>query len=140
MSNLWQFRAAESDDLPLIFSSWLKSYRDYSTVSGCPNGIYYDRFHGLISNILSNPATLCIVACDPNDSKSIFGYVVAELGQASMTFHWCYVKHPLRNFGLARALEAEINSVKVDKTYYSSKSRLARKEYIYNPFELWKFL
>lgn len=140
MSNLWTLRAADSDDLPLIFSSWLKSYRDYSTVSGCPNGIYFGRFHGLISNILSNPATITIVACDPNDAKSIFGYVVAELGQATMTFHWVYTKHPYRNFGLARALETEINSVKVDKTYYSSKSRLARKEYTYDPFKLWEKL
>lgn len=138
---LWKIRQADSDDLPFIFSSWLKSFRNYSSVAGVPNTVYYDKQHKLISRLLSKPTTIAIIACDPEDAKTIYGYAVAEVDASNMVLHYFYVKHPLRGFGIAKALEAELNTVNVTQTVYSSKTRhVAKRNYIYDPYTLWRHL
>tara|TARA_R110000868_G_scaffold148576_1_gene370549 strand:+ start:412 stop:708 length:297 start_codon:yes stop_codon:yes gene_type:complete len=93
-----------------------------------------------LSNLLSKPTTLVIIACDPNDDKTIYGYIVAELDQAAMILHWVYTKHSFRNFGMAKAMLAEIQTVDVKETRYSTKSRHSGGDMVYDPFTLWRHI
>lgn len=136
---LWKLRQSRDEDQSFIFSSWLKSYRNCSVAAGIPNTIYFDKQHATISRLLEKPTTLAIVACDPNDESTIYGYIIAELDASDMVLHWIYTKHSFRGFGLARALVDEIATVKVDRTYYTTRTRQASdKEMIYDPFKLWR--
>jgi hypothetical protein len=141
MSNLWALRAAESDDLPFIFSSLLKSHRNNSTVSGVSNSIYYDQQHKLVSNLLQNPTSIVIVSCDSTDPKTIFGYIVAEVAQDAVILHYVYVKHAVRGFGMARALVSEVMTIPHTSVTYTSRNRnIKDPTWVYNPYKLWEHI
>lgn len=138
---LWKLRQARVEDQSFIFSSWLKSYRNYNVVAGIPNTTYFDKQHRLISRLLEKPTTLAIIACDPDDESTIYGYIIAELDTSGMVLHWVYTKHSLRGFGVAKALVDEIATVQVDRTYYTTRTRQAAdRDMIYDPYLLWRHL
>jgi len=139
---LWTLRAPDSEDLNFIRNSWLKSYRDNPAVSTVPNTTYYRRFHAIIDNLIADPNTRCIVACDPGMPGQIFGYAVGELDGADLDIHWIYTKHTFRNFGLMRAMEAELKKLPHTKVCYSTRTKITDKlnssrQYEYDPFLLW---
>lgn len=142
---LWKLRQynAKTDE-SFLFNSWLKSFKDAIPVSGVTSTIYYSGMHDVIAGILSNPATTVVVACDPNDDDTIFGYAVGQQVGAALVFHWVYVKHTFRNFGIGRNLEAAVkNKVPHESIAYTLRTKLTdiltRKDaYVLNPFILWK--
>jgi len=142
--SLWKLRAVTTEDLPFILSSWPKSYRKHLPVQGVPDTVFYDKFHKLVSHLIENPTALIIIACDPEDDSTIFGYAVSEFDQAivnpPLIFHWIYVKHSVRNFGIGRALEAKLKTIEHSGLINSTRSALASSEYVYDPFTLWKFI
>lgn len=137
---LWSLRPLVPSDIPFVFNSWLKSYRESPQVVGVPNTVFYDKFHQVIEQIL--PKSVVIVAHDPEDQSIIYGYVVAEYTGRDLVFHWVYVKHPFRNFGLAKALEQEILTIAHQSVYYTPRTRtidsiMKSRNYTYDPFLLW---
>lgn len=137
---LWVLRPLTAEDIPFVFNSWLKSYRESPQVVGIPNTIFYDKFHKVIEEII--PKSVTIVAHDPEDPKLIYGYIVVEYTGKDLVFHWAYVKHPFRGFGLGKALEQEILTISHDKVVYTSRTRttdslMRSRNYLYDPFILW---
>jgi GNAT superfamily N-acetyltransferase len=98
----WLLREARESDLPFVFNSWLKAYRDAGAVRGVPNTAYYNGQHDVIDEILHTAGVTCIIACDPKDTDQIFGWAV--LVKEDKTVHMVYVKQPFRLFGIAKAL------------------------------------
>lgn len=128
-------RAARGEDLPFIFNSFLKSYRDAPAVSGVPNTLYYDGQHALIERLLKDGKA--IVACATDDPEQIMGY---GIGGASV-IHWIYVKHPFRGFGIGKALEGALVGQAPEQVFYTHRvkatDRLVRnRPYTFNPFLL----
>lgn len=142
---LWKLRPYKpSTDEAFIFNSWLKSFKDSPMMAGLSTTIYYKEMHETIKRILEDKTSHVLMACDPDDDESLYGYVVAQTIGAALIFHWVYVKHPLRNFGIGRNLELAVKThVPHESIAYSLRTKLTdiltRKEsYVYNPFVLWK--
>ena len=97
-----KLRLATQDDVPFIFSSWLKSYRNSNTTRHIPNEIYYTNHHVVIEKIIAENKVL--VACSESDDDQIFGYVVTGDYEGFFMIHYVYVKHSFRSMGIGRAL------------------------------------
>ncbi len=137
-------RPVKKEDVPFIFNSWLKSYRDASQVAGVPNTLYYAEQHRIIEEILSNSATRVIIACSPDDHDQMFGYVVykAPLADTNLCVHWIYVKHSFRMFGIARMIYDLMTDCSARTFTYSHTTKISAKlvkkfsQFVYNPFIL----
>lgn len=138
----FQIRPALLEDVPFIFSSWLKSYRDAPAVRGVPNSIYYAEQHRLIEKVFSSKNLRVYIACDKEETTQIFGYLVAEVSESGPVLHWEYVKHSFRNFGVGKGLEKHLLEVCPGPLTYTQAGKncerlLKGREYIYNPFFIW---
>lgn len=139
---MWLLRDPKSEDVPFVFNSWLKSFRDGPAMSNMANDTFYKGTHACIENVAKSPACKVVVACDPNDPNMIFGYGVAELVGTDLVLHWIYVKHPFRAFGLGRAIEDELKKIPHESVSFSCYSKLCRalmnsRKYKYDPFKFW---
>lgn len=142
---LWHLRAPETEDLNFIRNSWLKSYRDNPAVTCVSTTVYYQRMHAILDNLIAHPDTRCVIACDPGMPGQIFGYGVGEVQGSDLYIHWVYTKHPFRNFGLGKALEAELKKQPHAQVKYSTRTKITDKlnisrNYTYDPFVLWSKL
>ena len=101
-------RQAIDEDLNFIYHSWLKSYRaswarGSNPVRHMNKEIYYDNQKEVIAYLLDN--SFVLVAHNPQDSNQIFGYIVAQpTSQGIGIIHYCFVKQPFRNLGIATML------------------------------------
>jgi hypothetical protein len=93
-----RFRSPTPDELPFLFSSWLKSYRNAPAVRQMGNEDYFRHQALVIEAIL--PVASVTLAVDPEDESVIWGFVVWE----GPVLHYLYVKHLLRQHGIARDL------------------------------------
>ena len=113
-------------------------------MAGVSTTIYYKEMHDVIKSVLSDRSAYILVACSPDDDAAIYGYIVAQGVGAALVFHWVYVKHPLRNFGVGRNLELAVKThVPHESIAYTLRTKLTdiltRKDaYVFNPFILWK--
>ena len=137
---LFVLRQVETADLPFIYNSWLKSYRDAPAVAGIPNTLYYQGQHALIERLLKD--SVVVVACSSDDPSQIMGYGVGEVqpSPGRTVLHWLYVKHPFRGFGIMRSLEGALVN-KASQVFYTHRvkscDRLMRsRPYVFNPFFL----
>lgn len=96
-------RHANDTDIPFIFSSWLKSFRDSGLlVRAIPHTIYFTNHHKLLQKLIKRSTVY--VACSPTDSSQIYGYIVAEYIEGTFVLHFIYVKHSFRKLGVGKAL------------------------------------
>ena len=152
MAELFTIRDAQPDDVPFIFNSWLKSYRDSPMVKSIPNTIYYDEHHRVIERILQAPTTKAFVACNPEDANQIYGYVIADeksdqtSGPYATTYHWLYCKHPFRGNGIAKALFQKVQDRPVQpghQTFYTHRVKnvenlIGDRVFVFNPYALYR--
>lgn len=130
------------EDVPFIFNSWLKSFRDAPVVQGIPNVIYYKEHHDVIERILSGAGLQVLVVCNKEHPDQIYSYLVGTLGAAESTIHWVYTKHPFRRMGMAdELLKAFTTMVPVGSSMmYSHRTpavnaTIASRNMIYNPYK-----
>jgi GNAT superfamily N-acetyltransferase len=91
-----------------VYSSWLNSYRE-SAIGGWKSptgeamalGVYYKRARSRIDALIKRGAELK-VACDPEDTNIILGWMCAE----DPVLHYVYVKEAYRRQGIALSLLA----------------------------------
>lgn len=96
-TELVAYRTAVPNDIPLIFSSWLKGIRfGNPAYEALPSKEYYAEMHALINSILQLPETVVTVACLKDDPDTILGYSVAT----GNTLHWVFVKRAWRHIGI----------------------------------------
>ena len=95
-------RQANAQDVPFIFSSWLKSYHNSNFALSIPSTMYFKEQHKLIEQIITRSTVL--VAVNPEDQSQIYGWICADTAGAVPIIHYLYVKHPYRKFGLGRML------------------------------------
>ena len=101
------FDTPRADEFPLIFDSWVQSFRK-SPWAGCvPNHLWDITQRATISGIIDRGARVLVVLA-PNvpgvfEGRRVMGYSVSEPG----VLHWLYVKAPFRRQGIGRALLAE---------------------------------
>jgi hypothetical protein len=93
-------RVHSKEDLPFIYSTWLKCFRHSSTFAKeISNDIYYKYHQMVIDRILNRGATI-YVACDKLSPETVFGYILGE----GDVLHFLYVKKSFRKLGIGTAL------------------------------------
>lgn len=138
----FDIRPATMEDIPFIFSSWLKSYRDAPAVQNVPNTVYYSQHHIMIQKILSSQYLYLRVACDKEDANHVYGYIVGEkLGDVPI-LHWVYCKYPFRNCHIATVLYKDLVGEFTEKVQYTHAGKIAAKLSLnksasYNPYIVW---
>lgn len=112
------FRPTESD---LIYSTWMKSYRDAGAARGVSGPLYQRGQRARIARILDSRDTLVTVVTPSSEPELVLGYLVQELPNV---LHYLYVKRPYRNNGIARILLEPYASLLEERepVFYTHKS------------------
>lgn len=97
-----EIRALIDSDLPFIFNSWLKAYRNAKAVAEVNQNVYFSEHHKLIERLLQRGKTLVIGAA--GDPATVYGYINYEEVQGIFVLHFAYVKHDFRTLGLFKEL------------------------------------
>lgn len=108
-------RDGTPDDLPLIYSTWLKGlfYGD-TWFSLIPKDIFMLNYHKIVERILGAENTVIRVACLKSEPTTVLGYAVFGFSAPNCkTLHWIFVKRSWRALGIAKSLVPtnEINTV-----------------------------
>jgi ribosomal protein S18 acetylase RimI-like enzyme len=125
------------EDIPFIFNSWLKSYRFSHFGEKITNTIYFQDHHKVIERIIKN--SKAFIACDPEDSSQLYGYIVAGLEEGILVLHFIYVKHTFRNLGIGKTLLDALGHDKSNAAVYTHHTRMADKlaakyNFVYHPY------
>lgn len=97
-----EVRALIDSDIPFIFNSWLKAYRNAKAVCEVNQTIYFNEHHKLIEKLLGRGTTLVIGAA--GDPATVYGYINYEHVQGLFVLHFAYIKHDFRTLGLFKEL------------------------------------
>lgn len=127
-------------DIPLITSTWLKTYRAKSLVAQkIMEGCYFNEHNHLINRALMNGRT--IVAHDPEEEEHVFGYIVGVNRRTADYLHYIYVKSAFRNKGVGSRLleefqksEALYNTHETLPRHLFTKLKKKYNRVIYNPY------
>lgn len=133
----WKIRAATGSDLPFIYSSWLKSMRNGSSLGKyCPGSVFFFEYPRIIDQILSHPDTQVRLACWISEPTIFFGYLVSQ----GTTLHYGFVKEEFRQFGIMKSLIREAGTPKfyTHQTFMVQSIMKKHPEIVYNPFKLFK--
>lgn len=121
-----EIRPAIIGDVPFIFNSWLKSYRDAGAVAGVVNDVYYKEHHDVIERILNGGGLQALVVCNKEHQEQIYAYLVGTIEADAATVHWLYTKHPFRRLHMARTLFETFNAMHPHRTvYFSHRTKAA---------------
>jgi len=100
-------RPAQPDDIPFIYSTWLKSYYCDSKVgTDCRKSVFFDEYKLVIDGILKDPKTRVLVTASRLAPNTIYSYVVLS----GATIHYCYSKEDFRGFGLVTRMVRDMQS------------------------------
>lgn len=131
-------RAATQDDHPLVFATWLRSYRHGSQF---PRHIdektYFASHHTVIEQLLERSEVR--VAHPVNDSDVILGWSVVEtIAPLSVVVHFVYVKPAFRRAGIARQLLTPTVTM-AERVQYSHDTFPARVPDVAAHMSRWSF-
>lgn len=116
------FRNAKPEDLPLIYSSWLKSYRDSDFARSMTDTVYFKGHRQVLEGLVAR--CMNFVACDAEDPDHIYGWICASKNaDGSVTLHYVYVKHAFRGMGIGKRLFELVDTGK--PFTYSHQGRLS---------------
>ncbi len=97
-----RLRPASEEDIPFIFSSWLKSYKASPDMTHIDNNIFFTEQHRLIEFLLKNGKVL--IACNNIDPTQLFGWICCDKIDNIFCLHYVYVKHTFRKMGICASL------------------------------------
>lgn len=133
-------RKMRPTDLPLVTSSWLRSFRGGDLVEAIPNNIYFHWHHKIIEQCLANG--LVVIACDAGNPDLVFGWASAMAIDHALVINYVYVKNDFRKFGIAKQMiESLIDAENRPMTVVSHINRqvkeyVRKKGWVYNPYLL----
>ena len=132
-----RLRSANEEDIPFIFSSWLKSYRNSYFAKSITNTVFFTEHHKVIERLIENNQV--VIACKSDEPDQIYGYACAGKTDGIFTLHYIYVKHPFRGFGVGKTLlnvfEHDSSFAGVYTHHTKAADRLAAKyNMIYHPY------
>jgi len=117
---MFSIREATQADRPLIYATWLRSYRHGSHFPRhIPHDRYFSAHHDVAETLLESSTVR--VATPPADPDVILGWSVVEtlasVDEATpspLAVHFVYVKPAFRRMGVARALLAQVAQAESD--------------------------
>jgi hypothetical protein len=132
-----RIRKATESDVPFLFSSWLKSYRQSRFAQDLHTTIYFSEHHKVLESILKSCEVL--VACPHDDISQILGWACYEKVQGQFVLHYIYTKQTYRMLGIATQVLAATGHDTSLAGMYSHHSPVAIKlaskyNFVYNPY------
>ncbi len=132
-----RLRNATEADVPFIFNSWLRCFRNSPPTMGCPNPVYFAQHHKLLEGLCKR-ATI-VVASNDKDLGQIYGYLCCEKIEGSLVVHFMYVKETFRELGIGRMLMETQGWTKETPIFYTHRSRICNQLessflMVYNPY------
>lgn len=98
-------RPLEEEDLPFIFSSWLRSYRASAFAKRIKKDVYFLWHQLVVERILARPSVSTIVACLDGHPDVILGFIVFEkVKDEPKIIHYAFVKESFRRMGITKTL------------------------------------
>ena len=97
-----EIRSLIDSDIPFIFNSWLKAYRNSPAACKVNQNIYFSEHHKLVERLLNEATTLVMSAA--GDPATVYGYINFQEVQGVFVLHFAYVKHDFRTLGLFKEL------------------------------------
>lgn len=134
-----RLRAANEEDVPFIFNSWLKSYRSSHFAKFVSNTVYYNEHHKLIEKLAKENTV--IVACNEKDPTQVYGWICGSHIDGFFVCHYVYVKHSFRNMGIGKELLNSFSHNPDTASIYTHHTRvcdrLAMKfNFVFHPYIL----
>jgi hypothetical protein len=126
-----QFREAVENDLELVFSSWLKSYRCSQLARTIPTTAYYEGHHKVIERLVVKSRVICAV--DPEDSNHVYGWCCWE-NTTTPVLHYVYVKFSFRRLGIGLKLIQQPTAGEFVYTHETSSFKAMCQGGRYNPY------
>src|SRR5688500_4505941 len=146
-------RPAKPSDIPLITSSWLKSFRGEEAKGkgqtfrpggfgseGIPNRVFYYYHHKILEALIPN--SILLVACLESSPDTILGWCCAQVVDTALVLHYVYVKFSFRKFGIAkRLIDTLIESEQPPAVFCTHlmpylKRKVRAMGWMYNPYLL----
>lgn len=132
-----QIRTATEADVPFIFSTWLRSYRDSLFAANISTTVYYAEHHKVVERLLKTSDVY--IACASDDIAELYGYICAQKVDGILVLHYCYVKHSYRHLGIGAQL---LNALEYDPSkasIYTHMTKVARSlatkySFIHSPY------
>jgi len=141
-----EIRAATQEDRPLIYATWLRSYKHGAAFPRhIPDETFFEAHHNVVEALLDRSTVL--VAHPPDDPEVILGWSVVEtlLPEADepspIVVHYVYVKPAFRRAGVARRLLAQVGRAAADgaAVWYSHETYLLRADQLAAHVARWRF-
>jgi len=102
MSNQVSIRPAQPDDIPFIYSVWLRSYRHDSPITRyIKQETFFKEHQRLLDRLMLRQSVKVTICCSESDPALIFGFMAYETPNI---IHFIYVKKPFRGEGFAKLL------------------------------------
>lgn len=127
---MFKIRKASESDIPFIFSTWLKGlYYGNETFREIDKGIYFSKYHDVISALLRKSEIKVAYSDDGIDEDVILGYSVSQ----GARLHWVHVKEEWRKTGIAGGLVASATN---SCSHITKVGNIIRKKrgWIFDPF------
>lgn len=103
------YRPVEEADMGFVVKGWIHSYHDGTeTMRAVPWTRFKREQRAVIRDCLERGA--CIVACDPEDPATLYGFAAGWDDLGVGVAHYVYVMQTRRGMGLARALVRELGT------------------------------
>lgn len=83
-------RGITKRDINLVTHSWLTNARKTFLVKGVSNEVYYSHHHKILEHII--PRSTVMLACDPEDPDTVYGWICCEVVNDVLVIHYIYVK------------------------------------------------
>ena len=123
----WDIRSYNvANDETFLLDSWLNAYRASPWAGAVPNNKYFDVYGDAIKELLTRGSKV-LVACNPDNSSQILGWVCYELSaRGDKVVHFVYVKDVFRKLGIANSLIGAAGINPKGRFYYTYKTKMSK--------------
>ena len=137
-------RQAQESDLPFVYSTWLKSYRQSDWAKEMSNDVFFSQHKTIVASILESENVEINIVCGLDDEDALYGYIVAERVADRSLVHFMYCKYNFRKLGIMSNLVRELGYFEGDganfithlpRNYQALKSKFNLE---YSPYLLFK--
>lgn len=119
-------RPPNDTDGSFIIDSWVREARDHYPYSNMDKSLFYKEYKEIVKTLISK--SLILIACNPEETDQIYGYLSFEKVADIPIIHFIYVKLTFRENGIAKLLlQSVFDKFKSEPTLITHLPR-SRKE------------
>lgn len=130
-----KIRPAKGSDIAFIYSTWLNSYRNDSSIGlSVRKSVFFDNYQLILDQLMDSSET--IIACQPDEENVVYGFMTFD----PKTIHYAFVKEAFRRLGIAKSLFQYAFTENLDRISITHKTKYAQflcTKFNYNPFQLY---